>query len=269
MMSERVLLIEDDNISRAWVRAIGALAAPGVDALAPLVVTVSLPSDRALPLVPAVGEIVDAALLARGVPLSRTTANLIFPSIWNPRRPRRELFERYRRMLPRIRKEPLNRDGVYFERLIAYGEAGTERNQLEYIISTYLGGNHRRSALQATILDPTHDQTNQRQRGFPCLQQVSFQPDPEHGLAVTGYYATQYMVDRGYGNYVGLCHLGQFVAHEIGQPCVRMICIAAIARLGDRWSKTWARQQLEPLSRALAEVGVDLPTGAEPGGTTT
>ena len=269
MMSERALLIEDDNISRAWVRAIAALAAPGVDVLAPLVLTVSLPSDGALPLVPAVGEIVDAALLARGVPLSRTTANLIFPSIWNPERPRRELFDRYRRILPRIRKERRNRDGVYFERLIAYGAAGTERNQLEYIISTYLGGNHRRSALQATILDPARDQTNQRQRGFPCLQQVSFLPDPEHGLTVTGYYATQYIVDRGYGNYVGLCRLGQFVAHEIGQPCVRMSCIAAVARLGDRWGKAWARRQLEPLSRALAEVGVDLLTRAQTGGATT
>jgi hypothetical protein len=262
-MPERPVLIEDNNISRAWVRAFAILAAPGVDALAPLVLTVSLPGDGELPFVPAVGEIVDAALRARGIPPSRTTANLIFPSIWNPERPRRELFERYRRMLPRIRKERLNRDGVYFERLITYGATGAERNQLEYINSTYVGGNHRRSALQATILDPERDQTNQRQRGFPCLQQVSFLPNPQHGLAVTGYYATQYIVDRGYGNYLGLCRLGQFVAHEIGQPCIRMSCVAAVARLGDRWNKTWARERLAPLSRALSAAGVALPAENE------
>lgn len=266
-MSEGPLLIEDDNISRAWVRAFSTLANPGVDALSPLVLTVRLPGDGRLPIVPAVDAIIDAALQAQGTPLSRTTANLIFPSIWNPARPRSELFERYQRMLPKIRKERLNRDGVYFERLIAYGPEGAPRNQLEYIISTYAAGNHRRSALQASILDPARDQTNQRQRGFPCLQQVSFLPDPEHGLAVTGYYATQYLVDRAYGNVLGLCRLGQFVAHELDQPCTRMTCVAAAARLGDGWTKRWARAQLEPLGRALIEAGVPLPVADVVGGT--
>ncbi len=266
-MRDRPLLIEDDNLSRAWVRAFTALAAGGVDALTPLVLTVRLAGDGQLPVVPTIGPHIDAALVTKDLPTSRTTANLIFPSIWNPARPRGELVQRYKRMLPRIRREPLNRDGVYFERLVAFG--ADERDQLDYIISTYVAGNHRRSALQATILDPATDQTDQRQRGFPCLQQVSFTPDPRHGLTVTGYYATQYLVDRGYGNYLGLCRLGHFVAHEIGQSCTRMTCIAAVARLGDRWSKSWARTQLGPLRQLLAEAGVAMPEDGEEGGTPT
>ena len=88
---------------------------------------------------------------------------------------------------------------------------------------------------------------------------MSFDPDQRAGLTVTGYYATQYLIDRAYGNYLGLCRLGQFVAHEIGQLCTRMICIAAVARLGNsQWSKAWARDQLEPLHRYLDEAGLPL-----------
>jgi hypothetical protein len=268
-MPDGPLLIEDDNISRAWVRAFEALVDPGVHGLTPLVVTVRLPPGRALPVVPAVTTTLDEVLVSHGMPRCGTTANLIFPSIWNPARPRRELFERYMRMLPRIRRDPRNRDGVYFERLIAYGDAGSPRNQLEYIISTYSGGNHRHSALQASILDPGRDQTNQRQRGFPCLQQVSFLPSPHSGLAVTGYYATQYLVDRAYGNYLGICRLGQFVAHELGLPFTRMTCVAAAARLGDHdWTKQWARAQLDLFRQALAEPGSAIPSIHVPEGST-
>src|SRR5262245_9674633 len=48
-MPERPHLIEDENLSRAWVRAIAALIEPGVDALTPLVLTVTLPAEGDLP----------------------------------------------------------------------------------------------------------------------------------------------------------------------------------------------------------------------------
>ena len=47
-------------------------------------------------------------------------------------------------------------------------------NQLQHVIDTYKLGNHRHSALQASIFDPSRDHTNSRRRGFPCLQQVAF-----------------------------------------------------------------------------------------------
>jgi len=269
-MSSRPLIIEGNNVSQAWVRAVAALTQRGIDSITPLVVAVNLPANGQIPIVSAVGSHLDAALQANGVPTSGTTANLIFPSMWNPTRPRTELFDRYRRLLPRIHRTRANQYGVYFERFIAYGPEGAQRNQLDYIISTYTGGNHRKSALQATVLDPARDHTNQRQRGFPCLQQVSFDPNPGAGLTVTGYYATQYMVDRAYGNYLGLCRLGQFLAHEIGQTCTRMTCIAAVAHLGSpKWSRKWARDQLAPFRRFLDEAGVPIPSENGLGGATT
>lgn len=113
MMSDRPMLIEDDNLTRAWVRAFVALTERGVDALMPLVVTVQLPGDGQLPVVPEVVKLIDAALAKKDVPSSHTTANTIFPSLWDRARPRQELYQRYRKMLPRLRKHRRNHYGIY------------------------------------------------------------------------------------------------------------------------------------------------------------
>ena len=49
---------------------------------------------------------------------------------------------------------------------------------------------------------------------------------------MTGFYATQHVYEKAYGNYLGLCRLGQFVAHELGLRLVRMTCVTALAKLG-------------------------------------
>jgi hypothetical protein len=104
-------------------------------------------------------------------------------------------------------------------------------NQVGYILSTRAAGNHRRSAYQLSVVDPTRDHTNQRQRGFPCLQQVSVAPIDEDALSITGYYATQTLFERAYGNYVGLCELGRFFASQWNLHLTRVTCVASVAQL--------------------------------------
>ena len=150
---------------------------------------------------------------------------------------RHQLYDRYRRIIPRVLRYRLNRYGVYFQRLIGYDHDDTYKNginQLEHIIQTWYRGNHRKSALQAAIFDPRKDHTNQRMRGFPCLQQVAFAPQGVDGLMVTGLYATQYIFERAYGNYLGLCRLGQFMAHEMGKQLTQVNCVASSAQAGKR-----------------------------------
>ena len=108
-------------------------------------------------------------------------------------------------------------------------ETKEDLNQLEHIIGTWNGGNRRRSALQASLVDPRVDHTNQRQREFSCLQQVAFAPTGDDGLAVTGFYAKQHMYERADGNYLGLCRLGRFMAHEMGLTLSQVVCIATPA----------------------------------------
>ena len=153
--------------------------------------------------------------------------------------------------MPRVLKHHRNRNGVYFQRLIAYGYDSNHSgmNQLEHIIQTWHQGNRRRSAFQAAIFDPNRDHTHQRRRGFPCLQQVAFAPHGPNGLAVTGFYATQYIFERAYGNYLGLSRLGRFMAHEMDRQLTQVTCIANVATRGNQ-----SKKRLEEIATAIAEV---------------
>ena len=69
--------------------------------------------------------------------------------------------------------------------------------------------------------------------GFPCLHQVTFTPVGTSGLTVTGFYTMQHILDRAYGNYIGLYRLGQFVSKQLSLNLVKMTCVASTARLGN------------------------------------
>ncbi len=226
------LVVEERNLSIAWGKAF--LNVFESKEIAPLVVVIEGLQNADPPEVPAIRSALDAALGAEDRQLScLEVANTIFPaSLWNPEHPRTDLYRRYLSIIHRVRRRRGNRYGVYFQRLIAFGsdsESEEDVNQLEHIIGTWSGGNRRRSALQASLVDPRVDHTDQRQRGFPCLQQVAFAPIGKGGLAVTGFYAKQHMYERAYGNYLGLCRLGRFMAHEMGLTLSQIVCIATPA----------------------------------------
>jgi hypothetical protein len=216
--------------------------------LAPLVVSITrfegnVPIEDA-----AVRKALDDGLEASGKQSSHTVANTIFPeSLWNPKQPRKVLFERYKMSLPRLRKaSKKNRHGLYFQRLIEGGPPGHE-NQLEFIIGQYEARKAvRRSALQVAVFDAKLDLTNAALRGFPCLQHVTFTPT-QAGLQVNAFYATQYAFERAYGNYLGLCGLGRLVAHEFRIPLVRVTCFTGIM-MRDQDVKTAA---LKPVAKAV------------------
>ena len=88
-------------------------------------------------------------------------------------------------------------------------------------------------SLQISCFDPAKDHTGQPVRGFPCLQQISISYDDDGGLAVNAFYLMQYIFDRAYGNYLGLCHLGEFLAHETDLRFSRMTCFIGKPELGD------------------------------------
>ena len=100
--------------------------------------------------------------------------------------------------------------------------------------------------LQATTFDPGRDHDATAQLGFPCLQQVSFEPTGA-GLVVNAFYATQQIFDKAYGNYLGLAQLGTFMAHEMDMPLARLNVMVGIAKL-ERITKSDA--DLAPLVAA-------------------
>lgn len=248
------MLIEEHNLSVAWAKVFLRVLQAGE--ISPVVVAVKDVGNDGPAEIPEIRNALDEQLVADGKGLSvNTVANTIFPSMWNPSADRQELYERYRRILRRLRKHSGNRYGLYFQRLISYGadkngEGGV--NQLEHIIQTWHKGNHRRTALQAGLFDPLSDHTHQPVRGFPCLQQVSFARSGDSGLSITGYYATQYVVERAYGNYLGLCRLGRFMAREMGLSFNQMVCIATPVQLAR--SKKSARELAGQVSQAIEDI---------------
>lgn len=228
--------IIDDNLSHAWQQALSIFLSRGVQDVQPLIVTVenikNVPAEN-----PVIRQRLDDLLTSSGKYNISTVANTIFPhTLWNPEYDREKLYERFNKIFPEIIKYDKigKRLGRYFDRMINYGTQEKKVNQLEFIIATRKDKNNiRRSAYQISIFDPYTDHSDGAQRGFPCLQQIAFAPIGETGLSVTGFYPRQLLFEKAYGNYLGLCRLGHFVAHEWGRSLTKMTCIAGIGSRGD------------------------------------
>lgn len=231
-MNEIAQFIQSSTISEAWFHAFKLLTDRGINEITPLVISIDLDHQKDIEVL-SVRDGLDRLLDAGGNGVCETVANTIFPlSLWNPSMSRSQLFDRYLRIYPRIKRVIKNRYGTYFQRLIAYGP-NQDFNQLEYVIRTYERGHARRSALQAATFDPLKDSTGQALRGFPCMQHISFAPYGDGLLAITAFYTTQYIFERAYGNYLGLYHLGKFMAQEMGLRLGKVNCTASIALRGD------------------------------------
>ena len=223
--------IEEANLSVAWARAFRAASSAGRKEVGPLVVSVTgFEKTGAFKEVPTIRKALDTVLQREAMQSVETVASTIFPwSMWNPSASRSQLFERYQKIAPRLsHASKKNRRGIYFERMISGGPRGKE-NQIEFALATFgARPGVRRSVLQIGIFHPELDHSAAAQLGFPCLQHVTLAP-VDGGLCLNAFYASQYIVERAYGNYVGLCRFGRFAANELDIPLIRMTCFTGIA----------------------------------------
>lgn len=229
-------MISDSDLSRAWSRLLlGVLDGPGTE-VSPLVLSLTgFGAGGAASEDQGVRQALDQLLCRKGRLKVEDVAFTIFPQrLWEmSRRDRSRLFALYRATFPRWQamNKKANGRGLYFERMVMYGRGPCDGNQLEWILSQYNARTGvRRSMLQATTFDPGRDHVASAQLGFPCLQQVSFEPTSA-GLVVNAFYATQQIFDKAYGNYLGLAQLGAFMAREMDMPLVRLNVMVGVAKL--------------------------------------
>lgn len=235
MSTLEVPIFCSSNLSIAWSKAFRFSMEHAGDVVSPLVVRVDVPANgiprTSIPIESALNEF----LAVNSKQAISTVASTIFPNaFWDENSPSAadELYKRYDKIWPRLKKCRPNCRGTYFRRLTAYKPkipGAKPINQLQKLVEKYEKGNHSRSALQLSTVDITQD-LNSTRPGFPCLQQIALNPLDKDGLVITGFYGLQYIVERAYGNYVGLCQLGRFLAKEMGLPLCRMICIASVGR---------------------------------------
>jgi hypothetical protein len=248
--------IHSNNLSEAWAHAfIKCMSDPG-HIIAPGIVSFDVDEENHLWQLetPEIRRALDAQLLAFKIASANqsnieTVAGTIFPEfIWKRcGGSRDELFNRYDKMWPLVSKCGRNNHGTYFRRLTSFD--GT--NQLKKIIDAWKHEIHRHSALQAGLFDPTQDHRETPYLGFPCLQQVVFHThgtNGSEGMTVVAFYATQYLLEKAYGNYLGLYRLGKFMAGEMGLNLKGVTCIAT------NLSLTHGKQECRPLFDELKKV---------------
>lgn len=229
--------ITGDNLTLAWVNALVECSNASHKKISPAAVTFPVYDNENDNEIPEIRNILDDILFDNkktysGNKVSETVANTIFPeSIWRIAKGDRQLFySKYYNMFPLVKKSKNNSNGTYFSRLIAYDINDKKVNQLEHIISTWAKKNHRLSALQAGVFNPAKDHTDQRIKGFPCLQQIVFQPigvNGTGGLSLIAFYAKQAVIEKAYGNYLDLLRLGKFMAENMGLELKSVTCIAS------------------------------------------
>lgn len=235
--------ITASNLSLGWAAVLDRLARPGVDAISPLSLSITGFDDNGVATeVPAIRAAVDELLAAKDKREVENVAWTIFPQrYWMMAQgDRAALFEMFREAFPRIQQfnPQNNKRGSYFQRMVDFEGGGKGFNQLAWILDEYdRNPSSRRSKWQATTFDPYRDLLTTAQLEFPCLQQVSFTFSGDNGLVVNAFYATQQIVHKGYGNYLGLARLGAFMASQMHRRLERLNIFVGIAKM-DKIGKT-------------------------------
>lgn len=249
-------VVNETNLSLAWGRALlRILDRPG-KSISPLVVSITgFASGEVQEDLP-IRAALDTFLVGEGDQNTQTVANTIFPtSVWRLAKYDRQAF--YRMFLedgfPSYKEicSSKNRRGLYFERLIDFRGGPCKGNQLEYILTEFNSRpGVRTSMFQAALFDPARDHVREAQLPFPCLQHVSFVPDRVDGLTLNAFYATQQLLNKAYGNYLGLCRLGQFMASQMGLELARVNCFVGVEKMEMKGIRK-SSASLEPVTTAV------------------
>ena len=237
-----MIAVEASNVSAAWLAAAGRLAWDPKRKADGTVVRICDPVAET----PAVRAAMDELLEAQELQSVETVANTIFPeAIARSSRSHAELVDRYVRMYPTLRKlDTQNRFGTYFGRLIQYPTGNGPFDQIGAVILRIgierAGGNPKQARYEAD-LTIAEDMTmnvpvyvpgkDNNAMAFPCLSHCSFQLDTDGHVHLLASYRSQYLVKRGYGNYLGLGRLLAHVAGQTGLQVGHLTVVAGLAHL--------------------------------------
>jgi thymidylate synthase len=215
-------MIVASNLSEAWADALAYLLedAPGRRAVN-LNIRIEDPTEED----PQIRTFVDRLLGDLEMQDADTVANTIFPAEWGLDLPEPAAQAAdYREHYPMI-KNMGNPGGTYFGRLVAYPGRGEEEtiDQLATTVEKLRKGKKDGplypSIYELNVYSAAHDRN--KRRGFPCLAHLGLHLDGQDRLHATALYRSHDIVEKGYGNYLGLGGLLAYVAQaselEVGE----------------------------------------------------
>lgn len=247
------------SLSEAWVLGLERVVDEPGGRLVHLVLTVKDPGAEN----PAVRRVLDEALDEAGSQSVDTVAETIFPSslypdpefAWLPGISQDKeaeldaaadsLYASYTEMLPLLLTASGNRLGTYFARMVTWpGKAAGGVNQLALRIaalrSEHSAGRRRNNTIDIDVAadavcgaDELHGlqvyaATDNRRRGFPCLTHVDLTLH-DGQLSLLAVYRHQYLIDKAYGNMVGLSRLLAFLCQQTGYAPGELVVHATMA----------------------------------------
>lgn len=256
MSSNKPVVISRPNLSHAWGETLLYIKDHAGKEIAPLVINITDLKDGIPQEELAIREALDKCLADHGKQSIEDVANTIFPSSYweQSNHNRHEFFQSYLNDIPKMKEDAkTNRPCLYFERLIAFDDSCPNGNQLDFIISNYNSLKEkdegvRRSMLQATLFDPKTDHIPNPYLSFPCLQHISFVYKKDGTMTLNAFYTIQYIFQKAYGNYLGLCRLGNFMAHEMNLKFDSLNCFVGIESL------EVPKEHLDPVIQVVRDI---------------
>lgn len=230
-------IVHGTSVSDAWKNAVMAVYEKPQHHGYHLVVAIDNPDVED----PNVRKLVDALAKREKIRYdAETVASTIFPiGLTAGGKNLKQMTERFLAMYPTLKKFPSNNRGTYFGRMVALPSANGDINQLQLIVDRLTASTReKKTPYQVDILGTdlkTYDAASDKRipMGFPCLSFCAFQRDHE-ALHLTAHYRNHYMVERAYGNYLGLGRLLAFIAKEVGLKVGRLTVIAGHAEIDTR-----------------------------------
>lgn len=222
-----------------------------------LVVTVTEPGIE----IPTVGVVLEQFLDRSGCQGIETVAETIFPQslyadpgydfevgmtpnlVDGLDEAAQSLYDTYSSCIPMLVTVHANNRGTYFGRMISWpGKSQGGVNQLEARVKAlrreHAAGRKTNNTLDIDLAADSESEpvqglqmyaaTDKRQRGFPCLTHIDFtlHNGRLHCLAV---YRHQYLIEKAYGNLLGLSRLMRFLCHQTGFDMGELVVHATMA----------------------------------------
>ena len=212
------------TVSEAWLRAVELVNARPDRSAYHLVVRIERPGEE----IEGIRRLADQLLLDLSLPLVETVRNTIFPAPTADRfsEPAR-LAKHYRIHYPAYRRFKGNKRGTYFGRLVALPDGnGGVVDQLTNVVSKLRERRRMSSRYELNIYLAREDRNVAM--GFPCMSNCAMHLD-KGVLHLAASYRNQYLIERGYGNYLGLGQLLQYVSHATGLQAGELLIIAGHA----------------------------------------
>lgn len=245
------------SIDEAWVAALAAAHAEDNGRLLHLVLAVDAPGAPE----PGMVALNDELLHRGGHHSVDRVASTVFPSStyadprlsFEPDMPAEslavldaaaeDLYSRYRTMLPLLQTFDGNSHGTYFGRLVSWpGKSGDGYNQLDTRVRQLRGRRSLRwsstNAADMTTDDPLatewsgglreYDAHDERLIGFPCLVHLDISV-LKNRLSLLAVYRHWHLIEKAYGNLIGLTRLHHFLAQQTGYGLGELMVHATVA----------------------------------------